>query len=114
MPDALPQKSYWTVEFRSGLNLHGNGLIMLDGDRVYGADDRYMYSGTWRFDGDRLVTELDVVHCVGEPLSVYGQATFFKLELSGIFDPQQFKLGGHIKDFARSPGDLAVLLKRAA
>ena len=108
------EKSVWVVRFGTDIsaNSFGEGVVLIDGDRITGFDLRYFYDGKITLKDNRAEAQFDVMRYRGEPWSVYGPAKQFVLDVGGVYHPKQFTMGGHIRDNPRTPGFVVALTRQ--
>lgn len=71
------------------------GIVVVNGDRVQGADGNFLYSGTLQQDGIALSAAIVVSAHVPNALTTFGMnATRFELKLSGEISGAGFQLRG--------------------
>ena len=97
-------KSLWSINFTAGTQDGGSGVIMLDGNHVYGgnADDESgcCYEGMCQINGNAITAAVTISKQTPYSTSVFGNLQLpFDLLLEGTGTPedQQVLLTGQVK-----------------
>jgi saccharopine dehydrogenase-like NADP-dependent oxidoreductase len=84
------------VIFKSQSGRFGDGLAVLDNGKIHGGDQRYLYRGFYKTEGQALEADIQVSYYRGEPKSVLGHLAKFKLNLAGKATAEAFTVSGHV------------------
>ena len=84
------------VIFKSHNGRFGDGLVVVDNGKIHGGDQRYLYRGHYKADGQAIEAEIQVSYYRGEPKSVLGPLAKFNLNLDGKSSPGAFTVNGHV------------------
>ena len=84
------------VIFKSHTGRFGDGLAVVDNGRIHGGDQRYLYRGFYKTDGQAIEADIQVSYYRGEAKSVFGHLSKFKLSLSGKYSNEAFTVSGHV------------------
>ena len=84
------------VIFKAQSGRFGDGLVVVDKGKVHGGDQRYLYRGSYKTDGQALEADIQVSYYRGEAKSVLGHLAKFKLNLTGKSTGEAFTVSGHV------------------
>jgi len=84
------------VIFKSHTGSFGDGLVVVDDGKVHGGDQRYLYRGFYKADGQAIEADIQVSYYRGEPKSVFGHLPKFSLNLSGSATNDAFTVSGRV------------------
>jgi hypothetical protein len=85
---------YW-VDFQTRGD-SGAGLIVIKDGSLNGGDQGYIYNGTYSVSGNNVTARALVTQHNPALRSVFGNASGFHLQLSGVSSPGRFSLNGSI------------------
>lgn len=89
-------EALWSVEFVSNMNFLGAGVVVFETGRVFGGDSQYYYIGDYQIKNGMLEGSIEVTHYSGEPWSIFGILTNFRLNISGQPNKKTFDLRGYL------------------
>ena len=84
------------VIFKSHTGRFGDGLAVVDNGKIHGGDQRYLYRGSYRTDGQAVEADIQVTYYRGKANSILGHLSRFKLNLSGKATGDAFNVSGHV------------------
>ncbi|MBW1616158.1 MAG: hypothetical protein JRJ49_06415 [Deltaproteobacteria bacterium] len=87
----------WTVEFISTIQRYGNGVLVLNQNRLFGGDAGYYYSGKYDINDKKIEGDIHITRYDRNSVSVLGSISDFVLKMSGnIIDENRFEAIGEI------------------
>ncbi len=84
------------VIFKSQAGRFGDGLAVVDDGKIHGGDQRFLYRGLYKDDGQAIEAEIHVSYYRGEPQSIFGHLPKFSLNLSGNATNDAFTVTGRV------------------
>lgn len=90
------QTGLYSVEFSSGTGSFGAGIIVFTGDKVYGGDAGYYYTGSVEAGEGTTMARIRVGHHHGERNSIFGSLNEFNLDLTGSLTQDAVNFSGHV------------------
>jgi hypothetical protein len=79
------ESGIYYVIFKSHTGRFGDGLVVVDNGKIHGGDQRYLYRGFYKTDGQTVEADIQVSYYRGEAKSVLGHIAKFKLNLPEIY-----------------------------
>ena len=76
--------------------IFGDGLMVFDNGNIHGGDNRYLYRGHYKVEGNCLTAKIQVSYYRGKLESMFGPYDKYELTLSGDAEQDRFKMSGHI------------------
>lgn len=90
------ESGIYYVIFKSHSGRFGDGLAVVDNGRIHGGDQRYLYRGFYKKNGQTVEANIQVSYYRGEAKSVLGHLSKFQLNLSGKASDDAFTVSGHV------------------
>lgn len=90
----------WTVEFESTVNRYGQGVVVINNERILGGDDGYYYCGRCKITSKKIKADLAITRYNANISSVFGDLDHFSLTIQGeLEDEYLFKARGTIANY---------------
>ncbi|MFY9907103.1 MAG: GrlR family regulatory protein [Terriglobales bacterium] len=85
----------WTVEFEGVPNFLGGGVVVLAGNRLYGGDSQYYYTGLYDVKDGSFTAMAEITSFVPAPVTIFGtQEKQFGLRITGTIANDLIKATG--------------------
>ncbi len=94
------------VIFKSHTGSFGDGLAVVDNGKIHGGDQRYLYRGLYKTEGQTVEADIQVSYYRGELKSIFGHLPKFALNLSGNATSDAFKVTGRV--FGQSQLEITI------
>lgn len=90
----MVKDGFYKVNF-SAASPGAGGIVIVDGDKIRGGDEQYLYSGSLTTQGTSLTASIRVSAYVPGATTVFNtKDTLFKLDLTGTVNGDDFHLSG--------------------
>lgn len=91
------KKSLWTACFTSSIGWGGDGIIMIDGNQICGADENFYYHGAYSINASNIATAQIHVKSYGtSPHSILPGINEYTTCFSGPYDEERMDLTSEI------------------
>jgi hypothetical protein len=90
------ESGIYYVIFKAQTGHFGDGLVVMDNGKLHGGDQRYLYRGFYKTNGQEIEADIHVSYYRGEAKSVLGNLSKFKLNLSGKAVKEAFTVSGYV------------------
>jgi len=99
---AVELEALWSISFESDTGIGGNGIVVLEAERLFGGDSAMIYTGEYRIKENFVRVRTHVKRYSSPPgmVSVFG-FNEFTLEVNGKYDENQMTLRGLVAEDPR-------------
>ena len=102
------KEGFYKVVFNTIHKLGDDGIIVIEGGKVRGADGQYLYSGSFSGEPGRLKAKITIAAASGNSESVFGMhGGKYTLDLTGTSNDSLFLLAGS----ASLPGSPLITIR---
>lgn len=102
------REGFYKVVFNTDRELGDDGIIVIEGDKVRGADGQYLYSGSFSGDPERLTANITIASASSNSESIFGMhGGKYMLDLTGTASDNLFQLSGT----ASLPGSPVITIR---
>jgi hypothetical protein len=91
----MTTQGLWTLELQTSKAWTNGGVIVLKGNKVFGGDSQYYYTGSFQEQGDDVTGEITATHYHGAVSTAFGtNERSYRLSMSGKHNGDA--VNGHI------------------
>lgn len=104
-------EGFWIVQYE-GVAGNGGGVVMFMNSRVLGGDTGYVYTGTYKSDGNNVRARVNVRNFLPQVPSVLGYVGDFELQIAATVNGQNMR--GTASLVGQDGAGIAVKLTRVS